>query len=160
MRRADNARAPKCLMIMARTPDESKLHYQICVRNFNPYNKGNLTLSGNDRPACGDVGRSLLHYCWWGSWVFSARAPGLLLLLRPGLRCWDWISGSLVLPPLCARGLQKQVHFWTEGAVPCGAGGGAGGSVDGGAAVPSMLTDRRPIYSFFVCFHIRLFHFI
>ena len=53
--------------------------------------------------------------------------------------------------------LQAQVHLWTDGAVPCGAGDGAvpcgaGGGVDSGAAVPSVLTDRRSIYSLLCLF--------
>ena len=51
-------------------------------------------------------------------------------------------------PPLCAWDLQTQVCFWTEGAVPCGAGGG----VDGGVDVHSMLTDRPSIYSLLCLF--------
>ena len=80
--------------------------------------------------------------------MFSMGAPGLMLSLRPRLCHWDWISGSPASPPLCARGLQTQVSFWTEGAVPCS----AGVSVDGGAAVLSVLTDRRSIYSLFCLF--------
>ena len=84
----------------------------------------------------------------FGHQMSSKRVNGTLkyVKMQDCHACWDWISGSPVSPPLCAWGLQTQVHFWTEGAVPCGAGGG----VDGGAAVPSMLTDRRSIY-FLLC---------
>ena len=74
------------------------------------------------------------------SWTSAVALPQALSV---GLDLWGWISGSPVLPPLCAWDLQMHVRFWTEGAVP----NRADGSVDGGAAVPSMLTDRPSIYS-------------
>ena len=43
----------------------------------------------------------------------------------PGSVAGTGSLGLLRRPPLCARGLQMQVRFWTEGAIPCGAGGGA-----------------------------------
>ena len=88
---------------------------------------------------CGCSVRELLDFCCRFTPVSIAGTGSLRLLCRP---------------PLCARSFQMQVHIQTEGAVP----GGADGGVDGCAAVPSILTDRRSLC--FVCFHLCLFHFV
>ena len=89
---------------------------------------------------CSQPGSDVVSWRYW-----MVTAPPFLVGSSGVHR--DWISGSPASPPLCAWDLQMQVRFWTEGAVPCG----AGGRVDGGAAVPSILTDRRS-YHFFILF--------
>ena len=82
-----------------------------------------------------------------------------LLVGSSGVRSRSSWTSAVAWPRALSLGLDLwvscvscQVHFWTDGAVPCGAGGGAGGGVDSGAAVPSVLTDRHSIYSLLCLF--------